>query len=109
MNTNETQSPGSLHPVVRQSPRQRLETALGCIRNARVRLQIRCIFESEIPTASVFWDENERQVELIANDWEIIIRERDDTSHLPNSEIRRGDLSATINPQSESPAPASNG
>lgn len=76
--------PGSLDRSVRQSPRQRLETALGCIRNARVRLQIRRIFEAEIPKASVFWDEQERQVELIANDWEIIIRERDDTCHLPN-------------------------
>ncbi len=84
MNTTETQSPGSLHPVVRQSPRQRLETALNCVRNPRVRLQIRRIFESEIPNASVFWDKQERQVELIANDWEIIIRERDDACHLPN-------------------------
>lgn len=67
---------------VRQSPRQRLETALNCIGNARVRLQIRRIFENEIPNASVFWDEKERQVEFVANDWEIVIRERDDTGHL---------------------------
>ena len=73
--------------VVRQSPRQRLETALDCcIKNARVRLQIRRIFESEIPTASVFWDIKDRQVELIANDWEIIIREHADTGHLPNND-----------------------
>jgi len=75
--------------MVRQSPRQRLETALDCIRNARVRLQVRRIFENEIPNASVFWDETERQVELIANDWEIIIRERDDTCHLPNEKAER--------------------
>jgi hypothetical protein len=67
----------SIDAVVRQSSRERLETAIGCIRNARVRLQIRRIFEAEIPNASVFWDEDEREVELIANDWEIIIRERD--------------------------------
>jgi hypothetical protein len=64
--------------LVRPSPRQRLESALDCIKNARVRLQIRRIYESEIPNASIFWDVDERQVELIANDWEIIIRERDD-------------------------------
>lgn len=79
--------PGSLHPAVRQSPRQRLETALGCIRNARVRLKIRRIAELEMPTALVFWDEQERQVELIANDWEIIIRERDDTGYLLNEKV----------------------
>jgi hypothetical protein len=69
-----------------QHQRQRLEAALRCIRNPRVRLQIKRIFESEIPYASVFWDEREQQVELIADDWEIIIRERDDTTHLPNEE-----------------------
>lgn len=57
---------------------QRLETALNCIKNARVRLQIRRIYENEIPNASVFWDVDERQVEFIANDWEIIIRELED-------------------------------
>jgi len=67
---------GSVQRSVRQSPRQRLESALTCIRNARVRLQIRRIFEEQIPIASIFWDEQEQQVELIANDWEIIIRER---------------------------------
>ncbi len=62
----------------RTAPRQRLEDALKCIRNPRVRLQVRRIYEQEIPTGSIFWDEAERQVELISNDWEIIIRERDD-------------------------------
>lgn len=80
MNKTETPPPGSLHPVVRQSQRQRLETALQVIRNPRVRLQIRRIFETEMDgpsqATSVFWDEQERQIELVANDWEIIIRER---------------------------------
>ena len=87
MTKTKTQKPGSLERSVRQSPRQSLEMALECIRNARVRLQIRRIFESEIPTGSVFWDEQERQVELIGNDWEIIIRERNDTCRLPNDKL----------------------
>jgi len=78
--------PGCLERSVRQTPRQRLESALACIRNARVRLQVRRIWEEHIPNASICWDEQERQVELIANDWEIIIRERDDTGHLPNDQ-----------------------
>ena len=87
MKTTETQSPHSVQRIVRQSPRQRLETALTFIRNARVRLQIRRIFATEIPSAFIFWDEQERQVELVANDWEIIIRERNDTGYLPNAAV----------------------
>ena len=77
---------GSVQRSVRQTPRQRLESALACIHNARVRLQIRRIWEEHIPNASIFWDKHERQVEFISNDWEIIIRERDDTGHLPNDQ-----------------------
>ena len=71
---------------VRPSPRQRLEAALKCVRNPVVRLKIRRIFEKEIPNASIFWDEDDRQVEFIANDWEIIIRERDDTCRAQNAQ-----------------------
>lgn len=68
----------------RQSPRQRLETGLACIRNARVRLQIRRIFEGEIPQASVFWDEAARRVFLVADEGEITIRERDQQTQTTN-------------------------
>lgn len=64
------------------TPRQRLEKAIKCISNPVVRLKIRRIHD-EIPNASIFWDEDESQVEFIANDWEIIIRERDDTCRVP--------------------------
>lgn len=63
--------------ATRQSPSQRLESALKCIQNPMVRLKIRRIVASEAQYASVFWDEDERQVELIADDWEMIIRERE--------------------------------
>jgi hypothetical protein len=64
-----------VHRVVRQSPRQRFETALKVLSDPILRLKVRRIWETEMKGCSVFWDEAERQIELIENTHEIIIRE----------------------------------
>ena len=61
--------------TVRQSPRQRFETALQVISDPILRLKVRRIWETEMKGCSVFWDEAERQIELVGNTHEIIIRE----------------------------------
>jgi hypothetical protein len=61
--------------IVRQSPRQRFETALKVLSDPILRLKVRRIWETEMQNCSVFWDESERQIELVGNTHEIIIRE----------------------------------
>lgn len=76
MKTSESVDGAVLAPsTVRQSPRQRFETALKVLSDPILRLKVRRIWETEMEGCSVFWDEAERQIELIGNTYEIIIRE----------------------------------
>lgn len=65
----------SVDHIVRQSPRQRFETALKVLSDPILRLKVRRIWETEMEGCSVFWHEPERQIELVGNTHEIIIRE----------------------------------
>jgi len=76
MKTTQDSNGAVLAPsTVRQSPRQRFETALKVISDPILRLKVRRIWETEMQNCSVFWDESERQIELVGNTHEIIIRE----------------------------------
>ena len=56
------------------SQHDRLEMALSCFCNPANRLRAQKIWESEKP-CSIFWDKDERQIEFISDNREIIIRE----------------------------------
>jgi hypothetical protein len=71
MKTNQDLDPSTF----RQSPRQRFENALKVLSDPILRLKVRRIWEKEMKGCSVFWDEAEKQVELIGDTHEIIIRQ----------------------------------
>lgn len=59
-----------------KSPAARLNRACACLTDALLRLRVRRIYKSEARECSIFWDEIEREVEFISDDWEITIRQR---------------------------------
>jgi hypothetical protein len=61
--------------MTQQSPKQRFETALKVLSNPSLRLKARRIWKTEMQGCSVFWDNAEKQIELIGNNHEIIIRQ----------------------------------
>lgn len=57
---------------------ERLETALKVLSCPALRLKVRRIWGAEMEGCSVFWDGAEKQIELVNEMHEIIIREHTD-------------------------------
>jgi len=59
-----------------KSPAARLTRALACLTDPILRLRARRIYNAEAKECSIFWDEVEREVEFVGDDWEIVISQR---------------------------------
>lgn len=58
-----------------KTPHDRLEAAVQVIDNPVSRLIIRRIYKNEMAGASIFWDEKEKSIEFINDNFSITIQE----------------------------------
>ncbi len=54
---------------------KRLKAAEACLTETDARIVVEALAKILMPGASIFWDEAERQVELIGSRFEVIVRE----------------------------------